>query len=47
MNTLYILLTVVQIIQNFAEFRPLKIELLLRESSFSATHLGWSVERFV
>ena len=45
MNRLDIWITIIQIIQNFVEFRPLKVELLLRESSFSVTHLGWSVRK--
>ena len=32
-------------IQNSAEFRPLKAELLLRKSSPSRTHLDWSIRK--
>ena len=42
MNRLDIRITTIQTVQNFAEFRPLKAELLLRQSSSSAVHLGWS-----
>ena len=43
MNRLDICITIIQIIQNFVEFRPLKAELLLGQSSSSGIHLGWSV----
>ena len=43
MNRLDIWTTIIQIIQNFAEFRPLKAELLLRQNSSSEAHLDWSV----
>ena len=42
MNRLDIL---IKIIQNFAEFRPLKAELLLRQSSSTLAHLDWSVRK--
>ena len=45
MNRLDIWITIIQIIQNFVEFRPLKAELLLRQSSSSGAHLGWSVRK--
>ena len=37
----------IQVIQNFVEFRPLKAELLLRQSSSYRVHLNWSVRKFV
>ena len=40
MNRLDILITIIQIIQNFAELRPLKAELLLRQSSSSEVYLA-------
>ena len=43
MNILDIWIIITQIIQNFAEFRPLKAELLLGQSSPSGAHVGWSV----
>ena len=46
MNRLDIWITIIQIIQNFVEFRPLKAELLLRQSSSFGPHLGWSVRNF-
>ena len=45
MNRLDIGITIIQIIQNFIEFRLLKAELLLRHSSSSGAHLGWSVRK--
>ena len=45
MNRLDIRITIIQIIQNYAEFRPLKAELLLRRNSFSEAHLDWSVRK--
>ena len=45
MNRLDICITIIQIIQNFVEFRPLKAELLLRQSSSFGPHLGWSVRK--
>ena len=42
-NRLGIWITLIQITQNFVEFRPLKAELLLRQSSSSGAHLDWSV----
>ena len=42
MNRLDIWIT---IIQNFVEFRLLKVELLLRQSSSSRAHLDWSVRK--
>ena len=35
----------IKVIQNFAEFRPLKAELLLRQSSSTLAHLDWSVRK--
>ena len=43
MNRLDIRITISQTVQNFVELRPLKVELLLRQSSYSRVHLGWSV----
>ena len=43
MNRVDIRITIIQTVQNFVEFRPLKAELLLRQSSSSGVHLGWSV----
>ena len=40
MNRLDISITIIEIIQNFAELRPLKAELLLRQSSSSKAYLG-------
>ena len=40
MNRLDISITIIQIIQNFAELRPLKAELLLRQSSSSEVYLA-------
>ena len=45
MNRLAIRITIIQTVQNFVEFRPLKAELLLRQSSSSGVHLGWSVRK--
>ena len=45
MNRLDIWIIIIQIIQNFVEFRPLKDELSLRQSSSSKAHLNWSVRR--
>ena len=44
-NRLDIWITIIQIIKDFVEFRPLKAELLLRQGSSSGAHLGWSVRR--
>ena len=46
MNRLDIWIAMIQVIQNFVEFRPLKAELLLRQSSSFGAHLGWSVRKF-
>ena len=35
----------IQIIQNLVEYRPLKAELLLRQSSSSGAHLDWNVRK--
>ena len=35
----------ITVIQNFVEFRPLKVKLLLRQSSSSQAHLDWSVRK--
>ena len=40
MNRPDISITIIQIIQNFAELRPLKAELLLRQSSSSEVYLA-------
>ena len=45
MNRLDIRITIIQTVQNFVEFRPLKAELLLRQSSCSGFHLVWSVRK--
>ena len=45
MNRLDIRITISQTVQNFVELRPLKVELLLRQSSSSGVHLGWSVRK--
>ena len=45
MNRLGIWITIIQIIQNFVKFRPLKVELLLRQSSLSGAHLDWSARK--
>ena len=45
MNRLDIRITISQTVQNFVELRPLKAELLLRQSSSSGVHLGWSVRK--
>ena len=39
-NRLDILITIIQIVKNFVEFPPFKVELLLRQSSFSGAHLN-------
>ena len=39
--------TIIQITQNFSKFRPLKVELLLRQSSCTEAHLDLSVDKFV
>ena len=44
MNRLDIWITIIQLIQ-LVEFRPLKAELSLRQSSSSGAHLGWSVRK--
>ena len=38
-------ITIIQETQNFVEFRPLKAELLLRQSFSSEAHLDWSVRK--
>ena len=43
MNRPDIRITISQTVQNFVELRPLKVELLLKQSSSSGVHLGWSV----
>ena len=43
MNRVDIRITIIQTVQNFVEFRPLKDELLSRQSSSSMIHFGWSV----
>ena len=43
MNRLDIWITIIQIIQNVSEFRPLKGEFLLRQSSSSGAHLDCGV----
>ena len=43
MNRLEIRITISQTIQNFVQLRPLRVELLLRQSS--GVHLGWSVRK--
>ena len=45
MNRLGIRITISETVQNFVELRPLKVELLLRQSSSSGVHLGWSVRK--
>ena len=45
MNRLGIWITIIQIIQNFDTFRPLKVELLLRQSSFCGAHLDRSARK--
>ena len=45
MNRLDIWITIIQKIENFVEFRPLKAELLLRQSSSSGVHLDWGVKK--
>ena len=45
MNGLDIWITIIQKIQNFVEFRPLKIEFLLRQSTSSGAHVDWSVRK--
>ena len=45
MNRVDIRITIIQTVQNFVEFRPLKAELLLRQSSSSGVHLGWSMRK--
>ena len=45
MNRLDIRITISQTVQNFVELRPLKAELLLRQSSSSGVHLGWSARK--
>ena len=45
MNRLDIWITIIQKIHNFVEFRPLKAELILRQSFSSGTHLDWSVRQ--
>ena len=45
MNRLDIRITIIQTVQNFVEFRPLKAELLLKQRSSSGVHLGWSVRK--
>ena len=45
MNRVDIRITIIQTVQNFVEFRPLKAELLLRQSSCSGFHLAWSVRK--
>ena len=45
MNRLDIRITISQTVQNFVELRPLKVELLLRQSSSSGVHLDWSVRK--
>ena len=45
MNRLDIRITISQTVQNFVELRPLKVELLLRQSSSSEVHLRWSVKK--
>ena len=45
MNRLGIRITISQTVQNFVELRPQKAELLLRQSSSSVVHLGWSVRK--
>ena len=45
MNRLDIRITIIQTDQNFVEFQPLKTELLLRQNSSSAVHLGSSARK--
>ena len=45
MIRLDIQITISQTVQNFVELRPLKAELLLRQSSSSGVYLGWSVRK--
>ena len=45
MNRVDIRITIIQTVQNFVEFRPLKAELLLRQSSFSGAHLDWNIRK--
>ena len=45
MNRIDIRITIIQTVQNFVEFRPLKAQLLLRQSSSSGIHLGSSVRK--
>ena len=45
MNRLDIWITIIQKIQSFIEFWPLKAELLLRQSSSSGAYLDWSVRK--
>ena len=45
MNRIDIRITIIQTVQNFVEFRPLKAQLLLRQSSSSGVHLRSSVRK--
>ena len=45
MNRLEIWIIIIQKTQNFVEFRPLKAELLFRQSSSSKAYLDWSVKK--
>ena len=45
MNRIDIGITIIQTVQNFVEFRPLKAELLLRQCSSSGVHLSWSFRK--
>ena len=45
MNRPGIRITISQTVQNFVELRSLKAESLLRQSSSSGVHLGWSVRK--
>ena len=38
-------MTVSQTVQNFVALRPLKVELLLRQSSSPGIHLDWNVRK--
>ena len=45
MNRLDIWITIIQKIQSFVEFWPLKAEFLLKKSSYSGAYLDWSVRK--
>ena len=45
MNRVDIWVTIIQKIQNFVEYRPLRVELFLRQCSSSVAHLDWNVRK--